>query len=437
MQLKEHIGKVFWAFADKALFILYGFIMLFQIKHTANQFEYGLFALMINLNSWVLVLSDSFALQGIVQFGNDMSKRKKIDALSLILHLSTCIALPLIIFSFHRPIGELFRIQNFYMISVGALTITLLAAPRSYMVKIFYRDYHLIRIFLTNLAFFGTMTAVSLYFIYNKPSLTFIDFYTIYLWGSVIGAGTAIAIGITKISFDFKGIGVELKKYIKFGAPMTFIAILHSIPRNLDVYLIQLLFGNEALIGVYNAAKTLYRLFDEASSAAYGLIYPSAVKKIAAGNIKELADIITKAVSFMFAGFLVMGAFLFLGGAQWLVTTFLNERFYSALGLFDIFVIASFFLPFISIATIITAMGKVHTTLKYVIISTLSSVFAFIIIGLMKWEGALPIGIIVYNAVLGGLSFFYIKKWVGFPVKSILRAFTDTRGFVKSLVGKQ
>ncbi|MDQ1264658.1 MAG: hypothetical protein QG559_1659 [Campylobacterota bacterium] len=113
------------------------------------------------------------------------------------------------------------------------------------------------------------------------------DMIYIYLTGTAIASVNSIIMSRKQIRFSKNG-DIKLKDLIKFGLPMALQSAFHSMPRQLDIYIIQALFST-GIVGIYSSAKSLYRFFDEASSAAYGLVYPTAVKLIESKNTKTKA----------------------------------------------------------------------------------------------------------------------------------------------------
>ena len=63
MKLTAHLGKITWSLADKGLYVLYGFIQLLQIKALPAE-VYGVFALLVGLNTWIMIVSDGSASAG-------------------------------------------------------------------------------------------------------------------------------------------------------------------------------------------------------------------------------------------------------------------------------------------------------------------------------------------------------------------------------------
>ncbi|MFW6276317.1 MAG: hypothetical protein ACOC2K_01425, partial [Bacteroidota bacterium] len=198
-----------------------------------------------------------------------------------------------------------------------------------------------------------------------------------------------------------------------------------------DVYLIQYTFGLTT-VGIYGSAKTLFRVFDEAVNASVGLIYPSAVRQLDKGNKQALTDLITKSVSFMLFAFAAAVVILEAGGTRFIITTFLPERFADAMPIFNLLILSAFFLPFVSLSSIINAMKRPMAVVFYIIISVAASIGTFLIVGQLGTPALTPLGLIAYYSILGTMLYIFVKRNLGFPFFMIFRAIKDTFYFLKS-----
>jgi O-antigen/teichoic acid export membrane protein len=100
---------------------------------------------------------------------------------------------------------------------------------------------------------------------------------------------------------------------------------LHSLPKQLDSYLVSYFFGTSAT-GIYYSAKTLFRVFEETLAAVQGLIYPAAVRYVERNDKVGLKIVMTKAVSFLFFAFLFIVIILQLGLSEFMITKFCSFK---------------------------------------------------------------------------------------------------------------
>jgi len=142
MRVQENIGKISWSFADKFLFLIYGFVSLFQMKAMVLS-EWGLFSLLIGLNTWIFVVSDSLALTSIIQFGVVPQNRGKVNLISLIFHISIAVGSSLIFYLFRNELSTFFKEPRIYEVCLHLPLLSLIMIPRTYCLKFIYREYML------------------------------------------------------------------------------------------------------------------------------------------------------------------------------------------------------------------------------------------------------------------------------------------------------
>ena len=433
MRVQENIGKISWSFADKFIFLVYGFVSLFQMKAMASS-DLGLFSLLIGLNTWIFVVSDSLALTSIIQFGVVPKNRGKVNLISLIFHISIAVGSSLIFYLFRNELSTFFKEPRIYEVCLHLPLLSLIMIPRTYCLKFIYREYMLKQLFFVDLIFFGTMTGITFYLIFILRSLNFLGMVEIYYWGTGLSSIAAVWFTRKSLTFGTKG-EVRFKDMFWFSLPTTIYSALHSFPKFLDIYVMKYFFSIE-IVGVYSSAKTLFRVFEESNNATYGLVYPTAVRLIANKNYSALQSLITKAVSFLLISYLAAALILTFGLSQTIVNIFLSKSYQAAVGQFNLLLWAAIFFPFTILSMIITAAKKPGVVLKYVAISSAFCFATYVIIGFIGNPNLIPIGYIVYSVVLGSLCFIFVKKNYGFPLKMLYRAFGDSWNFIKSFIKK-
>ena len=433
MNIQNHLDKITWSLADKGLFIGYGLVQLFQMRSLGPE-EFGMFGLLIGIYTWLFVVCDGFALQSIIQFGMNESNRGKVNLLSLISILTIVIVGTSLLYFFSGPVSIWLNEPRIERVGEMLPVLSLLTIPRIFTIKLVNREMKYNRLFFINFAYFGTMSIMTLYFINTSEVFTFTHMYEIYVAGTAVSSLAGIIIMIKHLKFSFAG-NITFKKIFAFSLPYGMQTSLHSLPRNLDIWFLKIFFATEAL-GIYQSAKTLFRLFDEANNAGYGLIYPAALKRIEKKDYSGLNDIMTKSVSFLLLVFATLIVFLELGLTEFIVNTFLSTKYVMATGQFNLLVLAALILPFTILTGIITAFNKPRIVLLFVVISDIICFATFFIIGKSMNEAIIPLGIIAYNLSLGLLSFYYVKRNYGFKVNMIFRSVNDSLNFAKKILKK-
>jgi O-antigen/teichoic acid export membrane protein len=429
MKVQEHLDKISWSIADKFLYILYGLVLLFQMK-ALDPRDLGLYALLINLHTWIFIVSDAY-LTNLIQFGMNPENRRLVNTYSFIIEFILSFGVAVIFYVCQGPITTLFNEPRIKDVANYLPWLCLIFIPRTFCLKLIYRDHEMKKLFFVDLAFFGTMGIITAYLLLKKPHLTFNYMVFIYFSGSILSTLTSIVLTFRKLEFGVKG-NIKLKRLISFGFPLMLNSSLNSLPRQLDLYIVQFFFST-SVVGIYYSAKTLFRFFEETANAAIGLIYPAAVRQLEKKNYKGLNDLMTKASSFIFIAFLIIIAILELGLSRILIEWFLPFKYHLAVEHFNVLLLAAFGLPFVILSTIINAAEKPYTVLLYVVISVILSLGTYYIVGLSGNQYLIPLGIIVYLISFGTMCFIYVNRHFDFKFRQIFRAVGDSYQYIKGL----
>ncbi len=434
MQIQEHLDKISWSFADKSLFFIYGLVSLFQMRALATT-DWGLFGLMITLHTWIYIVIDSFALQGLIQFGMSEVNKKRVNAFALITQLIMAFVFSLGIYIFRFELAVIFGDEGFIKIGYSLPILILLAVPRTFLIKIVYRCLDYRRLFFIDASFFGVMTFLTVYFIAINGILTFDNMILIYFLGAGCSSLFASILLRKELKFNFKG-DIKYSKIVKFTLPWTIYSAVNYLPRTLDLYIVQYFFKTEAT-GVYYSAKNLFRVFDEVLNASFGLVYPSAVKQIENNNMNALNDLMTKAVSFLLLAFIFIVVVLELGFSEFIITSFLPASYHGAIGQFNLLLIAAIGMPFLMLFSIITALGKPQVALYSALVSVFFSTATLYIVAVNGSTSLIPLGLIVYIFVNASIALIFMNRKYNFHFKSVFRAFSDTKYFIQSVIKKK
>ena len=429
MRLIEHIGKITWSIADKFLFVIFGIITIVQFRYMAPA-EMGLFVLLLSVFNWLFILSDSFSLQNLIQFGFRQNDRRRVNLISISLHTVITFGLSLLLFLFRGQLSIIFNEPRIAEALAYLPLLTLLNIPRTFAIKVIYRDAKMNLLFISNAIYFGIMTFFTFYFIYFNNVILFQDIVNIYIYGTAISAFVSLFLIRKDLQFGTKG-EVTLKELSNFATPYMLSSSMHLAPRQLDTYMIQYFFNTE-IVGIYFLAKNLFRVFEEIVNAANGLIYPAAVRQITKKDFNSLHDMMTKSISVILFFNLIVIILLNLGLSDWIITTFLPEQYYLAIEQFNILAIVALGLPSTILGGILVADGKPKLVLKYIFISLGLWLLSFVAVGYFGEPKFIALPHIIYFGVLSIMLFVYAKHNYGFAFLHLFRVIPDSIYFFKS-----
>ncbi len=424
MKISSFIDKISLSMTDKALYVGYGLVQILQMNRMTTS-EFGLFALLISIHTWIFVISDAVALQNIIQFGMNKNNEARANMFSLLLHLTIVIGLPMYIFIMKEPLSIIFGIKQLNYIFTMLPIFCLASFVRTYCIKFVFKHSKMNHLFFINLMLFAPITIFTLYFKYTDGMLDLERMVYMYLAGHILSSITAFFLTKSNIKISWDG-KLSLKEVLNFSLPLLMTNALHSLPKQLDSYLVSYFFGTSAT-GIYYSAKTLFRVFEETLSAVQGLIYPAAVRYVERNDRDGLKVVMTKAVSFLFFAFLFIVIILQSGFSEFIITKFLSSKFSDAIGQFNLLSIAALGLPFYLFTSLIVAERKPKLLSKYVIYCVIAFIISFVIIGIVGNPRHIPITYIVYSYSLALAGAYYFYKNYNYNVTDFFRIMLDLK----------
>lgn len=435
MRLVNHIDKIFWTAADKLLYVIYGFIFLIQISMLSPD-DFALFSLLLAINTWIFIISDSFSLQLIIQFGFNDDYEKNANFYALVFHITITLGLSIFLFLLSNQISYLLNESRLKEILIYLPILSILMIPRTYFGKFLLKNHNVKKIFWMDFFFFFTMSILIIYFKFNANKLDLQLSIKIYFLGTLLSSIFATFSSIRNWKIDLKG-RLPLKKVLKFNVPFTITNALANLPKQLDILIFKLFFDLHT-IGIYQAAKSLYRLFEEGVNGANGLIYPALVKHFEKKNYSEIYSIVSKGISFLLIAYIFVSIILLTGFSSFLISKIMKSNYLNSIDYFNILLIGAVFLPFNILNFLLTSTENHIKLLLNVSVAFIVSIITMYLVGIYNLNILIPFGLISYNFILAVYNFLYVKKNIltNFKLKDLLRGFFDIKEFSKKFFSK-
>ncbi len=423
MKLTAHLGKITWSLADKVLYVLYGLVQFVQIKALPAD-VYGVFALLVALNTWIMIVSDGSALAGIIQFGVDAGERKRVNVMALLIHGIVAGGAGAAIYLLRDPLIDVFRVPQFGDVATLLPMYLLLTFPRMFCLKIIYRDMRMKELFAADAIWFGVRTILTFWFIVSNRLNTLSDIVMIDFAGMAASSLATIFFTRKDLAFGWSGT-ISLSRYLRYGVPLAMATALNSAPRQLDVYVIAAYFG-VGVVGVYNPAKNLYRFFEQAFDAVTTLLYPAAVRMYSQQRYADLQLLITKAISVTLVPIIGVVLVLELGLSK-LIIPILGEAYAAAVDHFNVLAIAALGMPFILMSSVIAAMGHSTAIVRYSAVGLLVAGATLFVVGELGHPLLVGLGLVSNTVVVGILCTLYVRREIHFPLRALGRVYDDAR----------
>ncbi len=429
MKLSENIDKVVWTILDKGLFVVYGFVSLLQIRRL-DPSDFGIYAILISLHTWIFVISDSLFLQNIIQFGFRKESERRTNTYSFVFLTLFVVAISFAIFFAKHFLISFFAEPRILYVANTLPILTILTIPRAYGVKFIYKHSRMFHLFLVNLAFFGTMSIYTVYLFFTLKQFHFDTMVEIYFLGTIVSSAVTIFLTSRLIKVGFSG-SLALKEYFGFSLPVMGFSLFQSVPKQLDVLFLQYFFQSK-IVGVYYSAKTLFRLFEEGINAGFSLVYPTAVRLISKQRQDELLSLLSKSISFTFLIICLLFIILEIGGTRLFISFFLPERYSQSIQFLNLMLWGTLFMPFQLIATLIMAQGKPKIVTNFIIVSALLVVALLLFIGIFDFVNLIPLGIVIYYISFAILLYFYGRRNYGYSISQLNRGVYDIINYFKA-----
>lgn len=358
--------------------------------------------------------------------------RNYVNTISLFTHILVTTTLSLAIFFLSNQFVVIFNEKRIAEISLFLPLLSISSIPKSFSQKIMYRQQKMSFVFLSNLSFFGSITVFFVHSIINNSYLNYDQLSKYYLYGTLLCSLFSIFLVLKHLKFSIKG-NIKISDIISFSAKMTTINILNSIPRNIEPFIIKLFFSLE-IVGLYSAAKNLYRLFDEALNAFYGIIYPATVKHINSRNYLQLEKLTKKSISFVFFGFVFLAIIILSPLGYFVLEEIFPIQYIKSINYLTIFLISVPFLSFVIFYSLLTASNKLKNVFFGVISANISFLVILLMICINNNPSLIPFGLVSYNVVLGLIGLYYGIKIYNYKFNSLIIALPDSYNFIKQKI---
>jgi len=434
MRIQDHIGKITWTMLDKALFMAYGLIRLYQVS-LMNPSEFGLFALLDAIIIAISTLTDSFALNGIVKYGSRMQERSKFNTLIALSHIGLSSILSLGIYLAGNSLAILFGEQQLIIVAEYVPLLMLLTIPRLFFIKFLLRETQMRSVFIANGSWFFTMIGLTVFLGMQKGELHLSDMVYISGAGTAIGSIAGGLLAFRAMEFSTPTI-VIAREFIRFGAFQVAWNIPATIMRHLDIYIVQYFFGT-AIVGIFQSAKTLYRFFEALIDGISGLYYPALVRMHARGDRKAEHAMTSKIISFTMFSMTGIVLLFQIGIGEWLVNTFLSEKYMMAYQHFSLLMLTAIILPMMITAIIFITRDHMKALLANAVISSLTGIIVSIIIGMTGHSELIALGTMSYTLTFSLIGIIYAIQQEIFSPMDFFRAIPDTMHYVQALLQKK
>ncbi len=422
MNLRQHLSTGIWAAADKGLIFLNGFTILLVVIAVLPPSEWAAFSLFQSIFLIICVLSDSIFLQPMVKFASEHEAEvEEILAASFNLYTFVMLFFGGCFAFFADACAKLFASPELGTMLGWLPLILAMNIFRNVGIRYLQISYRISHIFWVDLAFFGSITLMTI--LANSLGLFHraMDFVIINLLGGALSSLVAILFA-RKAFIKMPLLNVprnEYGKLLSFAKFQAGTSALLTIQQWADVLIVGVY--APAYVALYSAAKTLYRFFDAVREGATLLIVPVASRLHTSGDEKKLSELVEKMLFLAFAALVPISLTLALG-SDLLMNIFYKGKFPGIAQVFQILILTGFTLPLALVATnVLIGMGRV----KGLFLSVLGGTIIFYGLGRFLTPTlaatGMALAVLASTTAIGIFAFIAMRRELNISAKGIMR----------------
>jgi O-antigen/teichoic acid export membrane protein len=199
-------------------------------------------------------------------------------------------------------------------------------------------------------------------------------------------------------------------------------------------YLVVGIYHSPREVGLYAAAKTLYRLFDAVREGAVLLIVPVTSRLYSSGDKEKLSNLVEKLLFIAF-GVLVPIAVVLAVGSDQLMSLFYKDKFPGIGEVFRILILTGTILPLMLVSTnVLIGMGHA----KGLFYSVLGGTIIFFVLNRvlvpdMASSGA-AISVLVSTAAIGIFSYISMRRQIEISMRGVIGNIQHVRATIATMV---
>lgn len=434
MKLSEHIGKAAWSVADKALLVIMGVTYMLPQKTIGAQ-GWGVFIIVNTFLTSIFLLTDGLALQAIVNFGIDESKRKQTLTIAAIIHIFFVMGIATLIFFLRFFLAESLN-EPLYIRSFSYFPILCLGfLARNFFMRVSQISINTKNIFIIDFAWVATSTTLILIGWKTGKLVDVDDMILISIISPFVSSVIGFMLVYRELKFTIKFDKTYFYEIVKFGFSQFANSATTALQTQGDSLLLKI-FYSSAIVGNYDIAKKLFRLLEALREAGSLTIYPAVARLYQGKRFPELRVVIEKMMAFSFIGFLPIVIFSFFGPIDYILNLIYKGNYRLAPDLFRILSLSGLFMPLAMNLYVLLGIGASKNLLKLNIFCVVSTILCgFLLVPKFAATGTAYTVLINYF-LLGVISTFIVHKEIGFSISGTLNRWKDISRFLQSLRNK-
>jgi O-antigen/teichoic acid export membrane protein len=437
MKISEHLDKGIWTIADKSLLLVYGFGVILLVVNVLPRDEWGAFSIFQSIFLIICVLADSIFLQPMVKFASEHEAEvPHVLAGAFNLYTASMVLCGAIGAMLATTLGTIYKSPELAQMLPLLPVFLVMSLFRNVGIRYLQVDLRINAIFWVDLAFFGSILILCI-LLNAFGRLNAVQF----LYLNIIGAGLSSTVAIAFCFDAFRTMPLfrvprhEYLRMFSFAKYQAGTSALLTLQQWSDVLIVGFYF-NPSEVGIYNAAKNMYRFLDAVREGATLLVVPITSRLYTQRDFKGLSILIEK---LLFGAFIVLVPIsLVLALGAWPLFHIMYKGQYDAgTVVFQILILSGFTLPLSLVGTnALIGMGKARS-LFLVTLGSVTTFFvaSYFLVPRFASKGQ-ALAVFISLTVLAVLQFFAMRSEVQLSARGIMSRATDARRFVRDRTKK-
>jgi O-antigen/teichoic acid export membrane protein len=427
MRLRDHWKKVFWAYMDRSLPLLYGLGFVFLVVRRLPKEEYGLYALAFAFLMIALNLQKNFLFDGLIRYlaPKDAPTRSLVTA-SLAFAFVITLAFTVALLAFRMILEHIFDAPGFAAIVPLIVLVFVVYLLRDYCVTFLSVRIQSLRIFGVDLAYYGPVFVLLAVASFRGQLQTAADVFRINLIASLF----SLAVGLALSSFywrpELKLSRDAFRKLSNFGKYNFAAGVGFSLQGELDTIVLGAVL-NPIAVATYSSGKIFFKFYNLQDQLLQQVGYPALCRAHSQEDPKLRLDLTEKMMAYSTMAIWVASALLLIL-AHPVMNWIYHGLYPEAPTVFSILVLGTFVTPMNTIASLSYAAAdrlRTRVTMTFTHVALLAVATIVGVYGGQLYGVA--VGVAVVPWIMVGFHWHQMRKFLPLTVTGIARRWGDVR----------
>lgn len=419
---RNRLHLTIWAAADKALPMIYGVavVVIPLGQGLLDKHQWGIWTVFQMLFLIISLLGDFFLLQPMVKLCTEHNAQERpiiTAAAALYTGLSLLLTLPVALAP--EVFAPLFKIGIDGQLLLSWMLLTVASTiVRNIAIRILQIDYRITKIFLLDLAYFGGFVAMMLYGWANGSFGGAEDMIYYNLIALTASSVTGLVLCARELVPSFAGTLRSVRRIVEIGIHQGGTGLMTIVQQHGDTAIVSGTRGSVA-VGIYNAARIFFRVFEALRDAGQLLLVPVTSHAYSQNNREKVQDITVLATAALVLLLYPVTLILILTAPIFI--PMILKDYASATDEFQWLMASGFAMPFIIVpSAVLLGIGHTRDLFRGMLIGTVVLIGGGLVLTYRFGEVGMAAGVLLGNGTIAVLLTRRMNRYIHFSVRQVL-----------------